>query len=67
MTETFTNPVFSAVKKDLLIDDADADDLPDQEKHIYKLIAAKLNLLQISPREKITQKILAYSKTRDNF
>lgn len=65
MTETFTNPVISTVKKELLIEDAD--DLADKEKRIYTLIAAKLNLIQLSPREETIQKILTYSRTKDNF
>lgn len=65
MTETFTNPVFSAIKKETLIDDAD--DLPDQEKRTYKLIAAKLDLLQLLPKEQTIQSILNYSKSKDNF
>ncbi|MGI4021932.1 MAG: hypothetical protein ACRYFA_10535 [Janthinobacterium lividum] len=62
MTETFTNSVTSAVKKEVLTEDAD--DLADQEKRIYTLIAAKLNLLQLSPKEETVQKILAYSRTK---
>lgn len=65
MTETFTNLVPSAVKKEVLIEDAN--DLDDNEKCMYSLIAAKLNLMQLSPREETIQKVLAYSRTKDNF
>ncbi|RYY07680.1 MAG: hypothetical protein EOP43_02535 [Sphingobacteriaceae bacterium] len=65
MTETFTNLFSSAVQKETLIEDAD--DLDDKQKRIYTLIAAKLNLMQLSPREETIQKILSYSKSRDNF